>query len=111
VIIALGDIYAQVPRRDEVRKLMRTTQARVREEPGCISYEFAETLDEAGHFLVVQQWRDLAALEEHYRSQAFAAYQEEIGEQLVRTSELRVHVVSESFQPVGSSPTDPRDDD
>jgi quinol monooxygenase YgiN len=106
VIIALGDIHAQVPRHDQVRELMRATQARVREQPGCISYDFAETLDELGHFLVVQQWR-----EEHYRSQAFAAYQEEIGEQLVRTSELRLHVVSESFQPVGSSPTDPRDDD
>jgi quinol monooxygenase YgiN len=111
VIIALGDIYAQVPRRDRVRELMRDTQARVREQPGCISYEFAETLDEPGHFLVVQQWRDLPALEEHYRSQAFSTYQEEIGEQLLRTSELRLHVVSESFQPVGSSPADPRDDD
>jgi quinol monooxygenase YgiN len=111
VIVALGDIYAQVPRRDEVMELMRATQARIREQPGCISYEFAAALDEPGHFLVVQQWRDVAALEEHYRSQAFSTYQQQIGEQLVRASELRVHVVSESFQPVGSSPTDPRDDD
>ena len=111
MIIALGDIYAQVPRREEVRELMRATQARVREQPGCISYEFAETLDEPGHFLVVQQWRDLAALEQHYRSQAFVTYQEEIVDQLTRTSELRLNVVSESFQPVGSSPVDPRDDD
>lgn len=111
MIIALGDIHAQVPRRNEVRELMRATQARVREQPGCISYEFAEALDEPGHFLVVGQWRDLPALEEHYRSQAFSTYQEEITEQLVRTSELRLHVVRESFQPVGSSPTDPRDDD
>jgi quinol monooxygenase YgiN len=111
VIIALGDIYAQVPRRAEVSELMRATQARVREQPGCIAYEFAEALDEPGHFLVVQRWRDLAALEQHYRSPAFATYQEEIGEQLVRSSELRLHVVSESFEPVGSSPADPRDDD
>ena len=111
MIIALGDIYAQLPRRDQVRELMRATQARVREQPGCISYEFAETLDELGHFLVVQQWRDEAALDEHYRSQAFALYQEQIAEQVVRASELRLHVVSESFQPVGSSPIDPRDDD
>jgi quinol monooxygenase YgiN len=111
VIIALGDIYAQVPRRAAVSELMRATQTRVREQPGCISYEFAETLDEPGHFLVVQRWRDLAALEQHYRSQAFATYQEEIAPQLTRTSQLRLHAVSESFQPVGSSPADPRDDD
>jgi quinol monooxygenase YgiN len=82
---------------------MRRTQARVREQPGCISYAFAETLDDPGHFLVLQQWRDQAAVEEHYGSQAFAEYQEKIAELLVRTSELRLHVVQEGFRPVDSS--------
>jgi quinol monooxygenase YgiN len=104
VIIALGDIYTQIPRRAQVAELMRGTQARVRETPGCLSYEFTETLDDPGHFLVVQHWRDQAALDEHYRSEAFAEYQASIGELLVRTSELRVYVVQESFRPVSSPP-------
>jgi quinol monooxygenase YgiN len=111
MIIALGDIYAQIPRREEVRELMRATQARVREQPGCLSSAFAETLDDPGHFLVVQQWRDQAALDEHYRSEAFADYQAGIGDQLVRTSELRLYVVQASFTPVDSSPIDTSDDD
>jgi quinol monooxygenase YgiN len=111
VIIALGDIYAQIPRREEVRELMRRTEEQVRAQPGCISYDFAETLDDPGRFIVVQQWRDQAALEGHYRSQAFADYQAAIGDQLVRTSELRVHLVSESFQPVESPPRAVQDED
>jgi quinol monooxygenase YgiN len=111
VIIALGDIYAQIPRREEVRDLMRATQERVRSEPGCISYEFAETLDAAGHFIVVEQWTDLAALQQHYRSPAFAFYQAQINDQLLRTSELSVHVVSESSKPVESSPRAAQDED
>jgi quinol monooxygenase YgiN len=111
VIIALGDIYAQIPRREEVRQLMRATQDQVRTQPGCISYDFAETLDDPGHFIVVQQWRDRAALDEHFRSQAFADYQAAIADQLVRTSELHVHVVSESFRPVESSPRSAQDVD
>jgi quinol monooxygenase YgiN len=87
---------------------MRATQARVTEAPGCLSYVFAETLDDPGHFLVVQQWRDQRALDEHFRSQAFADYQAQVGESLVRTSELRVHVVQESYAPVDSAPIDPR---
>lgn len=102
MIVGLGDVYAQIPRREEVRELMRRTQASVREQPGCISYAFAETLDDPGHFVVVQQWRDQAAVEEHYSSRAFADYQEKIAELLVRTSELRLHVVQEGFRPVDS---------
>jgi quinol monooxygenase YgiN len=111
VIIAVGDIYVQIPRREQIRELMRATQARAREQMGCLSYEFAETLDDPGHFLVVQQWRDEAALEEHYRSQAFVDYQARIGPHLVRTSELELYVVGESFRPVESSPAVSQQDD
>jgi quinol monooxygenase YgiN len=100
VIVGVGDIYTQIPRREEVRELMRSTQASVREQPGCILYAFTETLDDPGHYVVVQQWRDQAAVEEHYGSRAFAEYQEKIAELLVRTSELRLHVVMEGIRPV-----------
>ncbi len=111
MIVALGDIYAQIPRRDEVRELMRVTQQRVREQPGCLAYTFAEALDDPGHFIAVQRWRDREALDEHYRSQAFADYQAAISDQLVRASELRVHAVEETFLPVDSSPLDTSQDD
>jgi quinol monooxygenase YgiN len=111
VIIALGDIYAQIPRREQVRELMRATQARTRELPGCLYFEFAETLDDPGRFLVVQQWRDQSALDAHYRSQVFADYQAQIGEHLVRTSELNVHSVQTSVRPIGSDPVEISQDD
>ena len=111
MIIAIGDIYVQIPRRDELRGLMRRTQERVREEPGCLAYRFAETLDDPGHFLVVQRWRDQEALAEHYRSQAFADYQAGIATGLVRNSELRLHVVQESFLAVDGSVLDNAQDD
>jgi quinol monooxygenase YgiN len=111
MIIALGDIHAQIPRREEVRELMRVTQARVREQPGCLSYTFAETLDDPGRFVIVQQWRDQEALDGHYRSQAFADYQAGIAHRLVSTSELRLYVVQESLLPVDSSVIDTSADD
>jgi quinol monooxygenase YgiN len=111
VIIALGDVYAQIPRLGEVRELMRATQARVREQPGCVSYAFAESLEDPGHFVLVQQWRDHEALDEHYRSQAFADYQAQVAEQLVRASELRLHEVQVSYAPVDSSRLDIAQDD
>ncbi len=111
MIIALGDVYAQLPRVEAVRELMRATQARVGEQPGCISYAFAQSLDDPAHFLLVQQWRDREALEEHYRSAAFATYQAQIEKQLVHTSELRLHEVHASYAPVDSSRLDIAQDD
>jgi quinol monooxygenase YgiN len=111
VIIALGDIYAQIESREEVRDLMRATQTRTRDQPGCLSYEFAEALGDAGHFLVVQRWRDQAAVDEHYRSQEFTAYQQRIRDYLVRSSDLTLYAVAESVRPLGPSPVDPQLDD
>jgi quinol monooxygenase YgiN len=104
VIVGLVDIYTQIPRREEVRELMRSTELSVREQPGCISYTFAETLDDPGHYVVVQEWRDEASVAQHYASPAFAEYQERIAGLLVRTSELRMHVVTEGFRPIEESP-------
>lgn len=102
MLIALGDVYAQIARREEVRELMRATQASAREQTGCEYYAFAETLDDPGHFLLVQRWRDAAALEEHYRSRAFADYQAQITPLLVRTSELRLFEAQTSARLVRS---------
>lgn len=111
MIIALGDVYGQVPNLDMVRQLMRETQARTRDQPGCVSYTFAETLDEPGHFIVAQEWDDRAALERHYRSQACADYQAGIKLLLVRGSKLRVSDVQQSVRPVALPGGDPQQDD
>jgi quinol monooxygenase YgiN len=111
VIVALGDIYAQPGAREVVRELMRGTQDRARAQPGCISYTFAESLEDPCHFVLMQEWRDQAALDEHYRSAAFADYQEQIAPHVERSSELRIHMVSETALPVASPPVDTLQDD
>jgi quinol monooxygenase YgiN len=107
MLVALGDVYAQIPDLERVRELMLATQERVRAEPGCLGYVFAETVGDPGHFVIVQQWRDQAALDEHYRSHAFADYQAQIAGSLVRTSELRIHTVQASYVPFDSASIGP----
>ena len=82
---------------------MRSTQEQVRAEPGCDIFSFAEVVDDPGHFVIVQQWRDRAALDAHYRSDPFRAYQAGIAPYLARESELLVHEVSSTVRPVDSS--------
>src|SRR3979411_2169486 len=106
MVIALGDIYAQIQRREEAREVMGATHARVREHPGRASFWFAASLADPGHFVVVEHWREQAALDDHYRSQTFADYQAQIGQLLVRSSDLRVHTVEASARPVTAAAID-----
>jgi quinol monooxygenase YgiN len=111
LVIALGDIYAQIPHLDAVRELMRETQERARQQPGCVSYSFAETLADPGHFVIVQEWRDKGSLEEHYRSQTYSDFQAKLELLLIHSSDLRIHLVEETIRPVESVGDNPQFDE
>jgi quinol monooxygenase YgiN len=107
-VVVIGQIHTLLGRREELLELLQDTQARAREEPGCRSYDFAEVVGDPGRYVVVQEWRDAAAMEAHYRSEAFTDYQARIGDLLARPSEVRIHHVRETLRPEGGEPLDPR---
>ncbi len=82
---------------------MATAARRALAEEGCLSFVFAEVLEDPGHFLVLESWTDQEAIERHYRSPAFADYQRAIARLLVRESEYRMHVVQDTLHPVQSA--------
>jgi len=111
VIVALGDVYVQVRRRQAAAEAMLAEQRAALEQDGCLSFAFAETLDEPGHYVVTQRWSGRDALEEHYRSEAFFRYQAAISPLLVRDSELSVHTVQDEVRALDSEARSvPRDD-
>lgn len=107
-VVVVGDVYTLVGRRDEVIALLSDTQERARPQPGCVSFSFAEVVGDPGHYVVVEEWSDPAALRTHFTTDAFTSYQENVGELLARPSEVRIHRVSETTRPVDSGPMDPR---
>jgi quinol monooxygenase YgiN len=111
VIVVHVDVFAQVPQRDAVREAMRAAQSAAREQAGCISFAFAETLDDPGHFVAVESWRDSTALDAHFRTPSFRDYQAAVTPLLVRDSEMRIYSAEELARPVDSSPLDLRQDD
>jgi quinol monooxygenase YgiN len=111
VIVALGDVYAQIPQRPAAEEAMLAAQRAALDQDGCIAFVFAEALGEPGHFVVVQRWRDRASLDEHYRSEDFFRYQAAIAPLLVRESELRIHAVADEITPVADDGLDLNQDD
>jgi quinol monooxygenase YgiN len=111
VIVALGDVYVQVPRREAAAEAMLAEQRAALGDAGCISFAFAEALDEPGHYVVTQRWDDREALEAHYRSEAFFRYQAAIAPLLVRDSELTLHSVEDAIHPLPSEARSVPEDD
>jgi quinol monooxygenase YgiN len=100
MILAVGEINAQIPERGAVERVMLAAQSAAREQDGCESYTFAAVIGSPGQFFVLQRWRDQAALEAHFRSESFAAYQAAIAPLLVRDTEFDIYAVDQSIRPL-----------
>ncbi len=111
MIVALGDVYVQVPGREAAVEAMLAEQRAAREQDGCVSFAFAEALGEPGHYVVTQRWSDRDALDAHYRSEAFFHYQAAIAPLLVRDSELTLHSVADAVRPLDSETHSVPEDD
>ena len=107
-VVVVGDVRVLSGRRRELEELLAATQRAARSEPGCAEYAFAEVVGDPGHLVLVGEWRDGAALESHYRSDAYKAYQAAIGDFLARPSSVRIHHVRDTIRPEDSAPMDPR---
>jgi quinol monooxygenase YgiN len=107
-VIAVGDVYTVLGRRDEVVELLSATQDRVRSEAGCLAYTFAEAVGDPGHYVVTQQWRDEAAFVAHYSSQPLTEYVTRATEFLARPTKMRIHRMADTIHPADPGPMDPR---
>jgi len=110
-VVAIADLYGIRGRRDELVALLAEAEREAVAQPGCLRYSFAATLADPDRFVLVSEWRDTAAMDAHYGSRAFAAFQFSLDGLLARPSDMTVYSVSGSARPVASRPMDPRDAD
>jgi quinol monooxygenase YgiN len=106
-VLAITRIHGIAGRREDLRALMRDTEARVAEEPGCRMYRFAATLGDADEYVNVQEWEDEAAFDAHQRSPAFREYQRGLFDLLARPSDMVLHRAGGTVRPEPSI-MDPR---
>ena len=107
-VLAITRIHGIAGRRDELRELMRATEAAVTAEPGCLTYSFAATLDDADEYVHVQEWASEETWKAHQRSPAFNDYQRSLFDLLARPSEMAIHRGAQTTRPEPSGPPDPR---
>lgn len=107
-MLAITRIHGLAGRRDELRELMRATEAAVAQEPGCRLYRFAAMLDDPDEYIHVQEWAGEAEGAAHQRSPAFQEYQRSLFDLLARPSEMEVHRGARTVRPEPGGVLDPR---
>ena len=78
---------------DIVRPAARAFMTATRTEDGCTAYQFYEDFDVPGSYIVVEQWRDQAALDAHGESAHYQEFLAAVGEQVTSVT-VTVHEVS-----------------
>lgn len=97
--------------RSELRALLADAERRAARHDGCVRYTVAASIADPDRYVVVEEWRDEAALEAHYASPEFQRFQFALHGLVVRSSEATIHTVEATLRPVESGPIDPRDAD
>jgi quinol monooxygenase YgiN len=110
-VIGVADMFGISGRRGELVDLLERLERVAGARAGCRRYTFAATLSEPDRFVLVSEWDSLEALETHYGSQEFAAFQLDLDGLLAKPSEMTVYSVSEAARPLDARPMDPRDAD
>jgi quinol monooxygenase YgiN len=110
-VIATAEMFGISGRPDELAMLLGRFGSWAGGEPGCRRYIFAATLADPSRFVLVSEWESEAALDAHYRSQAFAEFQLGLDGLLARPSESTVYSVEGAVRPLNTCPMDPRDAD
>jgi quinol monooxygenase YgiN len=109
-VVAITRIHGIAGRRNELRELMRATEARVAAEPDCRLYRFAATLDDPDEYVHVQEWASDHGFAADQNSPPFRDHQSAVFGLLARPSDMTVHR-GQTVMPQPSGRVDPRSAD
>jgi len=59
---------------EEAARTLRPLRDGSRAEAGCITFDVSRSNDDPNAFVLYEEWRDQAALEEHYRTEHFKTF-------------------------------------
>jgi len=59
---------------EEAARTLRPLRDASRAEPGCITFDVARSTEDPNVFVLYEEWRDQAALDEHYTTEHFTRF-------------------------------------
>ena len=96
MLIVIAKAGCAPENRDELVELARWMQNESRQEPGCISYGFYNSLEDPTEFVAVEEWESKEALETHFQAPSVATFGAKLGGLLDRAPEVNIHVIEQT---------------
>jgi quinol monooxygenase YgiN len=90
MVIVMGTVKLAPDRIEAAKPAMRRMVDASRAEAGCIAYAYAQDLLDPGTIHVAEQWKDRAALTEHFATPHMAEWRGVMGELGLTGRDLRV---------------------
>ncbi|MCR6474876.1 antibiotic biosynthesis monooxygenase [Variovorax sp. ZS18.2.2] len=81
-LISIAILKAKAGQREALRAALSALVPSTRQEPGCLDYTLFELRDEPGSFYMRESFRDQAALDTHFATPYFQAFEKRFDELL-----------------------------
>jgi quinol monooxygenase YgiN len=91
-VIVVADMFGISGRPSELVQVLRRSERQAGAESGCRRYTFAAALSDPDRFVRVGEWDSQEALDAHYGSREFAAFQFDLDGLLARPSEMTAYL-------------------
>ncbi len=95
MLLVTARITTQPGAKDQLLPAAQRMVEATRQEDGCLSYELLESTETPDSYVMLETWRDRAALDQHMVAPAMAAFGGEAGPHLTGV-EITLHEVSSS---------------
>ena len=96
MIVVVGRVKTDDAHRDELIRIGQAVAQASREEAGCVNYGLFEDTETRNEFVVVEEWRDEAALQEHFRTSHIASFMASIRGAVTAVPDVGFHTIESS---------------
>jgi len=94
VIVVTGRVQISSEDREQFLSIATEMCSTSRTEEGCFGYRFYADLEQPGHYVIVEEWQDDAALQAHFAQPHTARFLRDLTEILAAPADALFHTVA-----------------
>jgi len=99
MIVVLAKVRCQPAERATLEDLLTTMQERSRQEDGCISYGFYQSIEDEAQYVAVEEWESQEALDRHFQQPHLAEFSAGLAKAVASAPTIAFHEVTGSTSP------------
>ncbi len=94
MIVVVGRVVTDAPRRDELIRIAQAVARASRAEEGCLSYRIYEDSEIENEFVFVEEWESQEALQRHFGTPHIAEFMAAVPGAVVAAPDVKFHTIA-----------------